>query len=59
MLIVHTENKTGSLGNVTLIASCECFRGNYCPCLEGRRVSHAEKQDIDTEGRKGARLGLG
>jgi hypothetical protein len=25
----------------------EYFRGNYCPYLEGRRVSHVDKQDID------------
>jgi len=51
MLIFHTENKTRSLRDVTscyLIVSCECFRGNYCPYLEGRRVSHVDKQDIDT-----------
>jgi hypothetical protein len=63
MQIVHIENKTRSLGNVTpcyLFASCESFRGNYCPYLEGRRVSHVEKQDIGMgKARKGERLGLG
>jgi hypothetical protein len=24
------------------------FRGNYWPYLEGRSISHVEKQDIDT-----------
>lgn len=45
------ENTPRSLADVTpsyVIASCECFRGNYCPHREGRRVSHVEKQDVDT-----------
>ena len=53
------ENTTRNLGYVTpcyLIANCECFRGNYCPYLEGRRVSHVDKHDIDT-GKEGKVLG--
>jgi len=45
------ENTTRRLKDVIpcyLIASCECFSGNYCPYLESRRVSHVGKRDIDT-----------